>query len=376
MNLKEVKQFIKDRPSYLKEGKKRLSTILKRQFGEDVDPELCAEAIREVRSELINSVTVERIPNTIDTSGLELKSKWQGANGQWLYSYKATSNSEVDKEDFILESLSDFKKYAPKQFPKRSPYKMGNCMMEISLPDLHIGKHQLEKQVEETMLSLETLISLIPSNVTIDRFVLPVGNDLLNTDTSDYRTTKGTPQFDTVEYQESFRQAWQLMADIINRLAQIAPVDVLIVPGNHDTVRSFYVGETLSALFTNHDGVNVDNHRDTRKYYKYGVTTIGYTHGDKEKIGDLPLLMASERKEDFAFSDYTEWHLGHIHKEMTLEKTVDDVHGTKIRFLPSICDNDTWHKAKGYSSLRDCQGLIYSKEKGFISLVNQRIKLT
>ena len=35
-----------------------------------------------------------------------------------------------------------------------------------------------------------------------------------------------------------------------------------------------------------------------------------------------------------------EVHCGHKHKEM-----LNEYMGTKVRFIPSICANDTWHKS-------------------------------
>lgn len=377
MTVKEIKKFLKDRPGYLKEGRNRLASILEKQFGKEVNAELCAQAIKEVRQEMNGSVVVvQENKSMMDVSGLELKSMWQNANGEWLKSYKAVGSAlEFDKEDFILESLQEFKNYAPEPIKPKSPYKTGDCMVEISLPDLHIGKFDPVEQREEAMYCVQTLLSRLPKAGTIDRFVLPVGNDLLNSDTnSGYTTTKGTPQFDVVEYKESFRRAWQLMVEIVLTLAEIAPVDVIIVPGNHDEARAFYTGEVIAAFFEGYDNVTVDNEYDFRKYYRYGCTFIGYTHGDKEKPADLTTIMARERKEDYAFTEFNEWHLGHIHKELTLLKVIDDIQSTKIRFLPSICDEDTWHKSMGYNSLRDCQANVYSKKEGFIGTANARIR--
>jgi len=376
MNIKEVKQFLRDKPGYLKEGKSRLSSILEKQFGKNISTDLCAEAIRDVREELNGTIVVIQDKSTaISTEGLALNSMWQSASGEWLKSYKAVgvTLSELDREDFILESLKDFKKFSPTPFGKRAPYQTGDCLVEISLPDLHIGKFSPDKQKEEAMHCLNTLLSRLPASAKIDRFLLPIGNDLLNSD-SNYTTTKGTPQFDVVEYQESFRKAWQLMVDIVNTLAEIAPVDVVVVPGNHDEARAFYVGEVVSAFFENDPNVTVDNSLHPRKYYRYGATFIGFAHGEKEKPADLTTIMAREDKYNYAYSEYTEWHLGHIHKEMTLLKVVDDIQSTKIRFLPSICDEDTWHKAMGYNSVRDSHANVYSKTEGFVATANARIR--
>ena len=39
--------------------------------------------------------------------------------------------------------------------------------------------------------------------------------------------------------------------------------------------------------------------------------------------------------------------------------------GTKVRFIPSICGNDAWHKTQGYvGTLRCGQGFIWNKNRG------------
>ena len=60
-------------------------------------------------------------------------------------------------------------------------------------------------------------------------------------------------------------------------LSAFAPVDVIVVQGNHDFERMFYAGEVLSAWFKNDQGVLVDNGLDSRKYYEYGVNMIMFT---------------------------------------------------------------------------------------------------
>ena len=76
--------------------------------------------------------------------------------------------------------------------------------------------------------------------------------------------------------------------------ATIAPVDVLIVSGNNDEERSFYLGEVLSALYSNTDRIFVDNSAKKRKYYSYGNVLLGLTHGYHEKLKELKDLMAYE----------------------------------------------------------------------------------
>ena len=121
----------------------------------------------------------------------------------------------------------------------------------------------------------------------------------------------------------------------------------------------FYAGEVLSAWFKNDQNVLVDNGLDSRKYYEYGVNMLMFTHGDKEKAAEMPLIMATEQPLMFSRTKFREVHCGHLHKEM-----VNEYRGIKVRFIPSICANDSWHKLMGYQSLRCAQAYIWNKEKG------------
>tara|TARA_Y100000592_G_C5414474_1_gene289866 strand:- start:674 stop:1150 length:477 start_codon:yes stop_codon:yes gene_type:complete len=150
------------------------------------------------------------------------------------------------------------------------------------------------------------------------------------------------------------------MVRAINFLATTAPVDVIIIQGNHDYERMFYSGEFLRAFFLNDERVMVDNGYDSRKYYKYGTNMIMFTHGDKEKKAEMPLIMATEQPQMFAETKHREVHCGHLHKEM-----VNEYRGIKVRFIPSICGNDEWHKMMGYEAKRTGQAHIWNKVRGY-----------
>ena len=82
--------------------------------------------------------------------------------------------------------------------------------------------------------------------------------------------------------------------------------------------------------------------------------------GDKEKAQELPLLIATEQPEMWSRCKVREVHCGHKHKEM-----LNEYMGTKVRFIPSICGNDLWHKTQGYvGTLRCGQAYIWNKNRG------------
>ena len=156
-----------------------------------------------------------------------------------------------------------------------------------------------------------------------------------------------------------------MLVNTIERLREIAKVRVIICPGNHDAQTAFHVGDSLEMYFHGDSRVVIHNEPSRRKYVSWGKCLIGFCHGNEERHGDLPLLMASERPQDWAGSVFREWHTGHFHK---LE--IEETHGVRVRTLSALCSADDWHSLKGFvNQLRTAQAFIWSKDQGLISEV-------
>ena len=179
-------------------------------------------------------------------------------------------------------------------------------------------------------------------------------------------TAAGTMQSNDGRYQKAYQVTLGLLVGAIDRLRLVAPVDVISVPGNHDTLSAWTITETVKAWFRNAEDVNVDHSPMLRKYYRHGRCLVGLTHGDKERPDDLPMLMATERKEDWSQTRYREWFLGHFHKSAVKIKTVgDEFHGVRVRTLPSLCGTDAWHFGQGYTgNLRSAEMYYLHAERG------------
>jgi len=286
---------------------------------------------------------------------------WQTATGDLRYS--VVTNDAPNTED-IKQEIEDFAAdYAPVYPEQEYPECEDPIAYEISLPDIHYGKLvdmplPYDFQEKEYITVVENLVAKA-AGLEIERFILPIGNDGLNSEGMRMTTTKGTPQQDYMDWRKSFRGYWKLIVYTIDYLKQIAPVDVIVVSGNHDYERMYYVGDVIAGWFRNDPNVSVDNSDDPRKYYQYGTNMLMFTHGDKEKAQNIPLIMATEQPEMFAATSHREAHCGHFHKEQ-----VNEYRGIKVRFVPSICPNDSWHKQMGYDSKRTGQAYIWSKERG------------
>ena len=282
---------------------------------------------------------------------------WQNMMGEQRYSI-VTHNQWHEQPQVKDELLNYIKSQSHKVKKIKYSKPKDPVLYEISLPDIHYGKitDDAPGAIEEYYIKAIMDLHKKADGLEIDRFLLPVGNDGLNSEGYSRATTKGTPQQDHMMWRQSFRGYWHLVMKAIDYLAQFAPVDVVVVQGNHDFERMFYVGEVLDAMYHNNKNVTVDNSLDVRKYYEYGTNMIMFTHGDKEKTQELPLLIATDLPGFLVLL----LHCGHKHKEM-----LNEYMGTKVRFIPSICGNDAWHKTQGYvGTLRCGQGFIWNKNRG------------
>lgn len=252
-----------------------------------------------------------------------------------------------------------------------------NQLLELAVFDLHLGKlswkgetgedYDLDIAVKRYKDCIWELIHRVQWS-KIDRILLPLGNDMIHIDNKFKTTTNGTPQDTDSRFSKIITIARKLVVDVINDLSLIAPVDVVIVPGNHDQTVMFTLGEILDAFYHNNDRVSIQNDAKLRKYYQYGKNMIMFTHGSEEKHAELGLIAATEEPKMWAETKFREVHLGHLHKSKSIKYTnVDEYQGFKIRIINSLSGTDAWHYSKGYMSLKGAEAFVWDREKGLIT---------
>ena len=366
-NLNDIKQFLRDNPGYKKVGPDRLSNRL------DCSYEMCRIALDEVKSEgkesedldnkntnIISEFEKFLSMNEISSEDVTSVKFWQTQSGQPRFSV-VTKNEKRPFEE-LKNEIEEFAARFSKRDDRMYPVIIGDPVMyEISLPDIHYGKlhdYTLE-EIEQQFIGVINDLLVKASGLEIEKILLPIGNDGMNSEGMRQSTTKGTPQHDSAGWKETFRGYWHLMVEAIDILKKVAPVHVIVVSGNHDYERMYYAGDVIAGWFRNDSSVTVDNCDESRKYFEYGKNMLMFTHGDNEKPADMPLIMATEQPEMFARTTTREAHCGHFHKEQ-----VNEYRGVKVRFIPSICPNDEWHKKMGYAAKRAGQAYIWNKSRG------------
>lgn len=209
----------------------------------------------------------------------------------------------------------------------------------------------------------------------IERWLYPIGNDFFHMDNRKNMTTAGTPQDVDGRYEKIIVAGEAAVLWAVERMAEIAPVSVVHVPGNHDRTASWHLARTVETYFRHHPAVEVDRGPSPRKYYTWEITLLGLTHGDEEKMNILPSLMSVERPTDWAATTCREWLCGHDHRTRQWQtKGADTYEGVTVRKLRSLSGTDAWHHGKGYVGVRAAEVYFYGKTRGYAghAVVNAR----
>lgn len=298
---------------------------------------------------------------------------------QVLYSSKIVVKPRIDNIS-LTEMKEHFAKFSQEYQPTYTqPIKIYNSgkMLEIDFADVHFAKlcHHAEtgnnydyKIASKRFMDMVNDIYNRVKHMQFEKIIYVFGNDFFNTTTIDNTTVHGTNQDNDLRWSKMFLKGCELLIQGIDTIGQLAPVEVIYVPGNHDFTVSFYALNYLSAWYRNNPNIKVDVNPITRKYIQFGSVVIGYAHGDTEKKR-INTLMQIEVPELWGKCRWREFHLHHLHHEKTVEEN-----GLILRYLPSIVATDLWHYQSGYvGNIAKTQSFIWDKEKGLESILNSVI---
>lgn len=204
-----------------------------------------------------------------------------------------------------------------------------------------------------------------------------VGNDMQHADTAAATgrrggaTTAGTAQDMDTRLAKIFTAARRSAVAAIDAALSIAPVDVVVVPGNHDHEQSYRLGETLSAWYRNMPEVNIQFSPNKRQFYRYGSNVFMLTHGEEyqRQRDNLPTIFATEcPPELWVGAEHREILTGHNHRllEGRYHPTseVSETRGIRTRSLPGLTSTDAWHHENGYRHRRAATVLMYRQSGG------------
>lgn len=305
----------------------------------------------------------------IDTSKWKLSSYWNKQHKDyWLVSAMVTQK-QIDENELFTKTLENFK---PSVQPIteviiNSTYETSSCGI-LSIQDLHFGKEDNTTITEDFKNAIKDLVMRAYASHRLDKIVYVIGGDLLNMDSFDGKTTKGTPVDNETKAQQAYAEAFDALYWSIAYIKSFCKhLEVVYIPGNHDRLSSYHIAHALSKCFQQSD-IHFDAEYSERKVVVYGNNFFAFEHGDVTKK-NTPLVYATEFPEFWGSTTYRTCYTGHFHsKKITEYVTDNEVHGFSIKHLPSLSRSDYWHYHNKFTgSKRQAIMEIHDWKKGKIS---------
>lgn len=284
------------------------------------------------------------------------------------------SKPAADLKALRDDTLATIARHAPTYAPiTRAPVRGGHILV-LSPADAHIGKGAWRAETGEDM-DIPGAVKVVRDSVEsltadalplgIAEIVLVIGNDFLQCDTEGH-TTAGTPVSTSGTYRQAFAAGRDLAIELIERLSALAPVTVMVVPGNHDFASILHMGDVLAAWFRNAPDVTIDARPINRKYFNRGRVLLGFTHGNEERHADLPQIMAQECTGEWGAARCREFITGHFHRKASRHYLpLTEAGGVIVRTISALSKSDSWHARKGFLSTPAAEAFVYHPDSGF-----------
>ena len=294
-------------------------------------------------------------------------SMWEQGVGRTLYSSKITVKPKFNpltqlNIDEIFENLS-----IPISVESRKQTD-GELMLVVNLRDIHFGKLSWIGETGENYdykIAIERVLGVVEElkhriqGQNFESVVLCMSDDFFQFDDMEGSTAKGTKVDIDLRWSKLFVKGVELIIRVIEALKEIAPVEYVYIPGNHDFQVSFYAAYALFQHYAQDENVSIDISPRTRKYVRYGNSLIGFAHGNEEK-NRIEHIMQTEAREHWGETMFHEWLLGHKHSQQ-----VKEIGGVVIRHCPSTCGTDSWHAKLGFiGAISMSQCFVWHKQYG------------
>ncbi|GAG44753.1 unnamed protein product, partial [marine sediment metagenome] len=193
----------------------------------------------------------------------------------------------------IGQMILDMADHAPPYEPVERAASLGGdsddpILFEVAIFDPHIGMLSWGKEVgeaQDTDIAVNDFVAAgrhllsFARLYNTERILIPLGNDLGHVNSylpggKGAVTRMGTPQDVDGRTARIFTSIRRACVSLIDEARLVAPVDVILVEGNHDPDEMFKLGEVLYAWYRNDPEVTITYSPRKRKFYNYGACTF------------------------------------------------------------------------------------------------------
>jgi len=317
--------------------------------------------------------TPEQLKEICRIAGLDTVkvSAWETILDGEITTMYAIKGNALLRESDIKEIISGIEIAPISPLNRQSLPKTGLLAVPL-IVDAHFGKRPLSGEYDAKEVYLD-IVRRIAERLFVDRpdrIVFPIGSDLLHVDTAGQTTTLGTRLDTSTSNYNIAKDAISVVVSAVTLFSSIAPVDLIVLRGNHDSNSMTLLGAAFSAFFELHDNVTVNDSPGYRKYSDWGRVLICLTHGDKGNVDKLGSLVPVDVPELWGKSTYREVLCGHYHKRQKSVMLADESNGVYVVYTPSMSPADAWHDENGYvGSFRGSELRYYDRESLTASLL-------
>ena len=278
-------------------------------------------------------------------------------------------------EEFAKALAEDLPRVDP--IPEPEQHGSDNLMACYPVGDHHLGMlswgvetgDDYDLKIGEDMLRQATNWLVSGSPACSKAAVVFLG-DFMHYDSFEPVTPSSRNQLDAdSRFPKMVRVAIRSMRHMIETAARKHDeVHVVVEIGNHDLSSSIFLMECLANIYEDNDRITIDTSPMHYHYFEFGKCLIGVHHGHGTKMQNLPLIMATDRKEAWGRTSYRYWWTGHIHTSKVQAATsAQDFAGCTVESFRILAPPDAWAHQKGYRSHRDMKSIILNKEFGEVA---------
>lgn len=295
---------------------------------------------------------------------------YKGKN--WSISFRP-SQKGPSFEQMLKDHINSVKSHTFNYDIKRNKEKnKDKHLLVVDPADIHIGKlarayetgdeYNTEIAIKRVHEGVEGILEKV-KGFHVEKILFVAGNDVLHIDTPKRTTTRGTAQDTDGMWYDNFLKAKEMYISVLDRLLQVADVHFMFNPSNHDYTNGFFLAHNIQSWYRECKNITFDVSISHRKYYQYNNNLIGTTHGDGAKNADLPILMATEAKREWADTQHRYIYTHHVH-----HKTSKDHPGVTLESLRSPSGADSYHHINGYQhAVKAIEGFLHHSEHGQIA---------
>lgn len=349
----------------------------------------------------VTSFTVHTLEQALETADVDLD-KWE-VDRYTVNSWAVTMKVKVAVEGDILEEprtktnyqvkvwlksrtvevldlairklIQEMPKFVPPKIQRRIPETP--FALEMCLYDAHIGKLAWGKETMQGDYDVDIACDLFiksaienlnyTSNFNFEKVFFILGQDFFHVENYQAQTPLGGNILDVdSRLLKIYWKGKEAFLKAIYLCREVAPVEVLWIPGNHDMHASFYLSEVVKEHFRDDKFVEVDNTAPWEKARLWGNLLVGYTHDANIRMTNVINMLPQFWPELWGKSKFREWHTGHKHKKDEWKfKPTQTVGGVVIRQIPTLSTIDAWHSQNKFvDAVPGGESLVWSKENG------------